>query len=76
MNPIELRVFLPSWRLDRARSIFSHTTATGGAVMARTPKPKPTDASAAEVLRRPAEVEYAAELEALRASDRDPRPEG
>jgi MoxR-like ATPase len=29
-----------------------------------------------EVLRRPAEIEYAQELEALRASDRDARPEG
>ncbi|HEX5271031.1 MAG TPA: AAA family ATPase [Gemmataceae bacterium] len=31
---------------------------------------------AGAVLRRPAEVEYAAELSALRAADRDPRPDG
>jgi MoxR-like ATPase len=34
------------------------------------------DANPLSVLRRPAEQEYAAELAALRANDREPRPEG
>ena len=37
---------------------------------------KLTTNGAADVQRRPAEVEYAAELDALRAADRDARPEG
>src|SRR5262249_20758705 len=50
--------------------------------MARTPaKGKPADAAGngsatPAALRQPAEVEYAAELAALKAADRDPRPEG
>lgn len=45
--------------------------------MAKAPaKTKPsTDDKAAAILRRPAEMEYAHELEALRAADKDPRPE-
>ncbi|MCI0461890.1 MAG: AAA family ATPase [Gemmataceae bacterium] len=43
-------------------------------------KSKTTDGAAAKgtdaILRRPAELEYAAELEALAASDKDARPEG
>src|SRR5260370_27851777 len=38
-----------------------------------TPAPKN---GSADILRRPAEVEYAAELEALAATDKDARPEG
>lgn len=34
------------------------------------------DANPVAILRRPAEQEYAAELAALKANDRDPRPEG
>jgi MoxR-like ATPase len=41
----------------------------------KTKKPSP-DGDAGGILRRPAEVEYAAELEALRAADRDAKPEG
>ena len=41
------------------------------------PPPAPTAAGAAgDLLRRPAEVEYAAELAALAAEDRDARPDG
>src|SRR6516225_8229049 len=36
----------------------------------------PSNGDAGAVLRQPAEVEYAAELAALRAADRDARPEG
>ena len=36
----------------------------------------PADGKAGEILRRPAEDEYAAELKALAAEDRDERPEG
>jgi MoxR-like ATPase len=39
-------------------------------------KTKDTPESADGVLRQPAEVEYAQELEALRAADKDARPEG
>ena len=42
-------------------------------------KPKaatPTDGAASAILRRPAEIEYAAELAALAAADRDERPDG
>jgi MoxR-like ATPase len=45
------------------------------AVAEKTKKPSP-DGEAGGILRRPAEVEYAAELEALRAADRDAKPEG
>jgi MoxR-like ATPase len=42
----------------------------------RNPKPSVPDGPASAILRQPAEVEYAAELAALAASDRDERPEG
>ncbi|HKI34157.1 MAG TPA: AAA family ATPase [Gemmataceae bacterium] len=41
----------------------------------KTKKPAP-DGDAGAMLRRPAEIEYAAELDALRATDRNPRPDG
>ena len=50
--------------------------------MAKKVTPGPTEAAPAasgpgsDVLRRPAETEYAAELAALRAADRDARPDG
>src|SRR3982751_3834117 len=40
------------------------------------PAPSGTDGPADDLLRRPAEVEYAAELAALAAADRDARPDG
>ena len=40
------------------------------------PKEAPADGAAASILRRPAELEYAAELAALQSSDSDPRPDG
>ncbi len=42
----------------------------------KTVSPAPKDGSAGDVLRRPAEQEYAAELEALAAADQGERPEG
>ncbi|MCC6419889.1 MAG: AAA family ATPase [Gemmataceae bacterium] len=45
----------------------------------KTKAPSPASSSgngSADILRRPAEIEYKAELEALAAVDRDPRPEG
>jgi replicative DNA helicase len=39
-------------------------------------KPTVNDTSPTSILRRPAEAEYAAELEALRAHDRETRPDG
>ncbi len=42
----------------------------------KTRKSAPPNGDAGAILRRPAEVEYAAELEALCAADRDPRPDG
>src|SRR5205823_3447010 len=51
-----------------------------GKYMAKTSAPKVKaavpDGNASELLRRPAEIEYAAELEALRAADREARPDG
>jgi MoxR-like ATPase len=41
----------------------------------KTKKPSP-NGDAGAILRRPAEVEYGAELDALRAADRDARPDG
>jgi MoxR-like ATPase len=46
------------------------------AVAAEKTRKAPADGDAGTILRRPAEVEYAAELAALRAADRDPRPDG
>jgi MoxR-like ATPase len=46
------------------------------AVAVEKTKKAPADGDAGTVLRRPAEVEYAAELAALRAADRDARPDG
>jgi MoxR-like ATPase len=46
------------------------------AAAAEKTKKAPADGDAGAILRRPAEVEYAAELAALRAADRDPRPDG
>src|SRR3954453_5024271 len=40
------------------------------------PAPPDSNGAASEILRRPAEVEYAAELAALAAEDRHERPEG
>ena len=48
-------------------------------VAAKAGKDQPStaaDAKVDSVLRRPAEQEYAAELEALKAHDKEPRPEG
>ena len=39
-------------------------------------KKAPSDGDAGPMLRRPAEIEYAAELAALHAADREPRPDG
>jgi MoxR-like ATPase len=47
---------------------------TKGKTATATPAPK--DGGGDSALRRPAEVEYAAELEALAAADKDARPEG
>jgi len=46
------------------------------AAAAEKAKKIPSNGDAGAVLRQPAEVEYAAELAALRAADRDARPEG
>src|SRR5947209_7671561 len=65
-----------------AQSASRRPTDPESPTMARTPaKGKPADApdngpAPSTALRRPAEVEYAAELEALKAADKDPRPEG
>jgi MoxR-like ATPase len=48
-----------------------------GPIMAKaSAKPKADDEKTSQILSRPAEMEFAEELEALRAADKDSRPEG